>query len=88
LPGCGVTPLHRFDRPLVDPSSRAATTSAPIRHAFVRDYMRAARHSTATRIHAKEKGTQFSLSAFGVGGPCKIRTYDQLIKSQLLYQLS
>ena len=22
------------------------------------------------------------------GGPCRIRTYDQLIKSQLLYQLS
>ena len=23
-----------------------------------------------------------------IGGPCRIRTYDQLIKSQLLYQLS
>jgi len=24
----------------------------------------------------------------GVGGPCRTRTYDPLIKSQLLYQLS
>ena len=24
----------------------------------------------------------------GIGGPCRDRTYDQLIKSQLLYQLS
>jgi hypothetical protein len=25
---------------------------------------------------------------FKIGGPCRDRTYDQLIKSQLLYQLS
>jgi hypothetical protein len=26
--------------------------------------------------------------AFKIGGPCRIRTYDQRIKSPLLYQLS
>jgi hypothetical protein len=33
-------------------------------------------------------GTQLALVPVLIGGPCKIRTYDQLIKSQLLYQLS
>lgn len=29
-----------------------------------------------------------ALTLAGVGGPCRIRTYDQRIKSPLLYQLS
>jgi hypothetical protein len=35
------------------------------------------------RIH-----TCVDLSGFEDGGSCGIRTYDQLVKSQLLYQLS
>jgi hypothetical protein len=34
------------------------------------------------------KVTRNLLIINGNGGPCRDRTYDQLIKSQLLYQLS
>ncbi len=35
----------------------------------------------------KKKGISFEMP-FLYGGSCRIRTYDQLVKSQLLYQLS
>jgi hypothetical protein len=42
--------------------------------------------ATAVRLH--EAGNAVVLSAWEVGGPYRTRTYNQLIKSQLLYQLS
>ena len=35
-----------------------------------------------------KEGRVARLSSSKIGGPCRDRTYDQLIKSQLLYQLS
>ena len=44
--------------------------------------------SSRSQIPDKEKGPAIARGAFLYGGPCWIRTSDQLIKSQLLYQLS
>lgn len=45
--------------------------------------------------HSENKGTETKKPTFAgglfrleYGGSCRIRTYDQLVKSQLLYQLS
>ena len=38
-------------------------------------------------LRQKKKGISFEMP-FIHGGSCRIRTYDQLVKSQLLYQLS
>jgi hypothetical protein len=40
-------------------------------------------------VSVRRKGAAQVLDCTGLnGGPCRDRTYDQLIKSQLLYQLS
>ena len=37
---------------------------------------------------ANKKGLHLRADLLKFGGPCRIRTYDQRIKSPLLYQLS
>ncbi len=46
-----------------------------------------ARGVTAMGGGHKKKGC-LAAALLEIGGSCRIRTYDQLVKSQLLYQLS
>lgn len=53
-------------------------------HALRRGTLVASGHSRLKVV----AGIRAPLASREIGGPCRDRTYDQLIKSQLLYQLS
>lgn len=69
-----VTPL--------EPKSSASTNSATLAMGTL---------TLSTRNHIRrdpDRKESIEAAENRIGGPCRIRTYDQLIKSQLLYHLS
>jgi hypothetical protein len=94
----GMVRMGRLELPRVaplDPKSSASTSSATFAKRLPATRLRNNRRPGSKRLRPtqtvprnKKRGLTLSAQALGVGGPCRARTYDPLIKSQLLYQLS